>query len=324
MSLASKFKWTVAPSGYRWGSSSSRAEDDAVLLPLQDEGPRETSPVDDHTGLFRTFADAKPDRENILLFADRHGRLTVADLAEAPAGVSSGRQSEARERLSLWIGAIKRMKFAVALWLECRDADDAQKRDKDSEALDRIQRLVEDNWEDLRSASRTAKTHPRFPPAPLELLEPMSSARTPRQSASDRLEAQKTAGIEVVKRIINDQLAGHVTPALSTDKKPQTYWELLPADLLAALWLQFAMAVEDQKNYRRCDSCGDWFEAPKDPTRTNQRFCSVTCRNRGHRGKKQKAIELWKQGLHDKAIARAIMVPVETLGRWLHRLRGDE
>jgi hypothetical protein len=51
--------------------------------------------------------------------------------------------------------------------------------------------------------------------------------------------------------------------------------------LIAAMWLQFALAVDGQREYRPCPVCGDWWDATE--ARSDRKTCSDRCRKRMHR-----------------------------------------
>jgi len=64
---------------------------------------------------------------------------------------------------------------------------------------------------------------------------------------------------------------------------------IVPADLLGALWLQLARAIEGDKQYRKCEyrDCGKWFEISKGGDtagkRADAQYCEPRCRAGSHR-----------------------------------------
>ncbi len=63
---------------------------------------------------------------------------------------------------------------------------------------------------------------------------------------------------------------------------------LCPKDLLQALWLQFALAVEARLQYEKCNlpGCDNWFESGTDTSHSNKRYCSDACRSKAWRRRK--------------------------------------
>src|SRR5262249_51336707 len=50
--------------------------------------------------------------------------------------------------------------------------------------------------------------------------------------------------------------------------------------LLAAIWLQLADAVSNDRTFNRCRECRRFFEVAPDAARTHRRFCSNSCRSK--------------------------------------------
>ncbi len=59
-----------------------------------------------------------------------------------------------------------------------------------------------------------------------------------------------------------------------------------PKHLLAAMWLELALAVEGNTNYRPCDVCPTWFEVAPGSGREDKKYCSDACRMRAYRKRK--------------------------------------
>jgi hypothetical protein len=56
--------------------------------------------------------------------------------------------------------------------------------------------------------------------------------------------------------------------------------------LLAALWLQLALAINGNKDYRRCPVDGRWWEETPDIGRTNRVYCSAACKQKAWRARR--------------------------------------
>ena len=53
-----------------------------------------------------------------------------------------------------------------------------------------------------------------------------------------------------------------------------------PPSLIAAMWLQFALAIDGDRQYRTCAECGRWFEIGGGIKRTDSETCDASCRKR--------------------------------------------
>jgi hypothetical protein len=58
-----------------------------------------------------------------------------------------------------------------------------------------------------------------------------------------------------------------------------------PVDLLSALWLQFARAVDGNRTYKRCErvGCSEWFELTPSVSRSDRQYCSDSCKAKAWR-----------------------------------------
>ena len=71
------------------------------------------------------------------------------------------------------------------------------------------------------------------------------------------------------------------------DSHPALY--IVPNNLLAAMWLQFAQAVSTQTDLRRCLHCPTWFTyGPGTGRRKTAFYCSDRCRRAAHRAKEER------------------------------------
>ena len=71
---------------------------------------------------------------------------------------------------------------------------------------------------------------------------------------------------------------------LNQDGIPRLRME--PKNLIAALWLQLALYVTEQKRGRQCEMCGKWFEIGQDAKQKNSKYCSNACRCAAYRRNK--------------------------------------
>src|SRR5262249_35060082 len=110
-----------------------------------------------------------------------------------------------------------------------------------------------------------------------------------------------------VQRRINAWIEGAVSPKLLWDEAGgRMGLKLVPGSLLAALWVQFARAIEGNRHYRECKECGRWFEVSPEAARTSRLFCSGPCRSRAYRGRQELAQKLHAKGHTLEEIAREL------------------
>jgi hypothetical protein len=87
--------------------------------------------------------------------------------------------------------------------------------------------------------------------------------------------------VQPALRVVGGQIRQRiqaVTPDFRYDEDRQTFESVVaPRDLLSALWLQLADAVESQSEFRRCEQCGKWFPLPRRGG-PQKEYCSEACR----------------------------------------------
>lgn len=84
---------------------------------------------------------------------------------------------------------------------------------------------------------------------------------------------------------------GGVESRILLAKDPQSAKARLfisPPNLMAALLVQFALAVDGNENFRRCDQCTDWFPIAVAGRRPDRIYCSDACRMRAYRSRNAK------------------------------------
>src|SRR5579862_6434556 len=242
-----KFEWRVDQSGYKWDPDAQPNCGDAILLEPVSWTFRAYAPLDKFTGLFRTFAYTAPTKEGIVKFANEFGSLgyqTDSEDAEDPV-------DDYPEDYSEYDTTEQRE------WLMQQVPKDSRMVDtlaQWKEAIERM-RIVVDLWD------RTQK------------------ARVPDASA-----------MELIRVMINNELANEDVHASFEECSKKGRSKLtgfalhfVPKGLLGALWVQFALAVGGNKEYRACSVCGTWMELTPDLYRTTRYYCSDACRSRAYR-----------------------------------------
>jgi hypothetical protein len=94
---------------------------------------------------------------------------------------------------------------------------------------------------------------------------------------------------------------------------------ILPKNLIGAMWLQFAQAVDGNTTFRRCAHCGTWFEiSPNSGFRTNRAYCTDPCKSKAYR-KRKEALRLHDEGIPVGKIASKLDADIKTIEGWLKR-----
>lgn len=195
-----------------------------------------------------------PSEEGILSFAERFGLLEESKL---------GRLGEP---LSLWTDEIKEMRFSLELW-ECVQAKN----------IDRLREILE-----------PIKGQPKViligPPAPQEQHKAHSALwdhlNAPLPQSNDPIEAALHYLSAVFDQRLRDRLRAAVVP--SNGPSPLVF-DVVPQDLIGAIWLQFAHRVSGNKRLKHCDFCQKYFE----PKRSTKKFCSEKCKVAAYKRRKR-------------------------------------
>jgi hypothetical protein len=98
------------------------------------------------------------------------------------------------------------------------------------------------------------------------------------------------AAQELVRLWINDQIGEHVTARLLYDlPEGGIVLRFVPKNLLGALWLQFALALDGNSEQRPCKECGKFMKigGGSDARTARRQFCSDACKTRHYRRKRK-------------------------------------
>jgi hypothetical protein len=325
------FYWRVPECGFEWIRAKRaihpsamqrgvrRKTEDAWYLLTKSITPvphRNYDPLQE-TGLFRTFADLNPIKQGVCEFADRYGLLgsdPTRDRAPSvrvlrPIGGNQFRE-DAGETLEAWIAEQHAVRDAVALWdaIKARPDGSYGKAVTPDKYLAGLIQWAGDGAVSYAPVSRTgfqivSQAQPelfrRFTPGDISL---------PAQYA--------------LQRIVNGKLEEHASTAkLLWDwgrRNPDLRFQVVPMSLIGAVWLQLALAVDGDKNYRRCESCRKWFELSTD-IRGDAKFCKQACRFKAYRGRQQRARELDSAGVPVREIAAELDTEIATVKGWLKK-----
>ncbi len=233
------------------------------------EGIRYVRPLRDFTGLFRIFADTSENPEGILGFAHRfgflHDRSAIDEgtvLVSVPELYGEDEPVYA-ERFEIWRAEILAMREAVEIWdLACAD---------DKSGLFRFIRRNRDGtlvfWTEARRYAQD-----------VEILDDPDWPKIAR-IFSDTVDLLGPAKY-VVSNLVNTALdEARVHPQLGFKLEDHSHHlAIVPENLLGAMWLQFARALDGNREYRACRHCGTWFEIGSGAASRARQFCSNRCR----------------------------------------------
>ena len=311
--------WDVSNDGYEWIESREAHSEDAKKELFLTEGvasgktfqQKRYRPLQDHSGLFRIFADVEPTEAGILGFANKYG-LLGGDVSGHIRISTPGKPDsiEVGEPIKKWKDQIGLMGWVWDLWQA------AQTR-----KVEEVSRLL-----NLREEGKDSSIPAEilFVPGGFKLSgqiikSPEDHPGTP--STLDPKDIVKSA-LLLVQHLVNEQLARKVFPYLlwSIDATGLGLG-MQPTSLLGALWLQLARAIDGQKEYRQCKECQTWFELSPEVARTNRLYCSNACRIRAYRGRQEKAQEMNRKRKPINEIAKILGTNVRTARVWISRAK---
>jgi hypothetical protein len=309
----SRFLWTVPTKGYRWvlddhggadavdghqagarGHQPTSLDDEGqdsdedceamsrlepVLNEFQDYEPFK------QPGLFRTFAILDPTKDAILGFANRYGHL--GDDAEFPDDHPAPRDLDPElDADELRFVPEEERSLPIRDW--CRRErfyySLPEPMSRWTRAIESMRRCVE-KWDQFRDG------------------------------ALDR------SGVDNLLEEINEQLVFQVELMLRPrERSPNLFTiEYVPRHLLAALWIQMAQAVAENKSLRECPGCGRWFEWSSKGYLRSRHYCKDACKSQAYRNRKIKAVQMAEAGRNPKEIAKCLDTRVAIVKGWLKR-----
>ena len=270
------FVWTVSTTGYEWRvaravgltvSTRSRFLTDSFPIEVVRHISR-YNPLLSCSGLFRIFAlETEPTEDGIVQFANKYGLLG----GNASKGILLKAHTElgCGETLADWLAEIQEMQDLVKLW-------DAARKPHISLLMKCIR------WDELRTSVEYS----------------LDRGRTGETIASSVIHPQVLAMIKpgdviapaywLLQSRINKKLTQHGVAGRLLWKPDMSSFtvHLVPNSLAGCLWLQFAKAIEGNKNHRQCDNCKLWFElGGSREARADKKFCTPNCKAAWNRNK---------------------------------------
>ncbi len=277
------FVWPVPAAGYRWEDTAPVSDvsqrgrfltDGVPIGQLQDL--TYYAPLQSEPALFKTFANLEPTEDGILEFANKYG-----DLGAATETIILGNSLGRGERIDLWTREVEAMREAVNLREAAMRGDLAYLRT----------RIV---WDEDGKRVRYQAPGGRG-----------GSVIAMKTDLPDRFNTRMgnlipgdpvLPALLYVQEQVNERLAAHAAARLlwgdrwlRGKRKSWFHLHVVPKNLLGAMWLQLAAAVEGKREYRQCAApgCNRWFELKPDTNRPDKIYCSDACKSRAWRAREK-------------------------------------
>jgi hypothetical protein len=263
-------KWYRSPAGYMldWDEHGvgreiiGRRHGDKVIIERKTRSLRYETPPSD-PALFMNLARLECSEAAVLGFVSRYGYLSArADLKRSKPQESDPEDDWADideaydffgESLETWYDSIMLMKLGIQLWTEGRkEANRRNPKDVLAKTFDSF--LDEPHRHDLRNRIATIRT---------------------------RNDALSTAHSVAVGEFDG----GFGSPGLSWSfaevlPKRRHVLQISPDTLGTGLFLQFAIAMAADSQYRQCEYCGGFFDGTK--SRRSRKYCGDSCKTRAY------------------------------------------
>lgn len=263
------------------------------------------------SGLFKTFAETEPSEAGILAFARRFGYLLDEGKQDVVriARDSEGSYVAYAEPLSLWQTQIRLMNIAMTLWDAAESGSVKPLRER---FVIELERLEVRPGEVVPGPGRVVHYVDGGIQGPEMYLDPEA------ESLLNPFDWGRLARL-YVQYLVNKAMEEHVAPkVLYTPNIDKWVLRLRPANLLGAMWLQLALAIDGEKRYRSCRECGTWFELDPKVNRTSKFYCSNACRTKALRERQAEALRLYKvEGMPVDQIAQRLESDADTVMRWV-------
>ncbi|WP_281019562.1 hypothetical protein [Minwuia sp. IMCC3077] len=299
-----------------WRGIDSVSDPDNGLPPpqtLANRPPGTYRPFVDTPALFREFAALPLHPASILAFANQWGDLGGSEGLMFCAVDHTGERLRPNgyygaEPLVFWFDAISEMKLAVDIWTAVLGGRDDQMAghvrwdpsggvrwrlsSSGSSALDWAS--LEDRSEGESELIALYERHLAEPSPPAEenvLLGHLDIASADHHPERTDLlweaRSERIAARFLVQDMVNEALLGCIDPVLHfAGTETAQGISMKPTGLLAAMWLQFALAIDGNIDFRQCSVCRSWFEIAPGRGRPEKSYCSDACRMRAYRKRK--------------------------------------
>jgi hypothetical protein len=98
---------------------------------------------------------------------------------------------------------------------------------------------------------------------------------------------------------------------------------LSPSSLINAFWVQLCVAIVEQKQHKKCPTCGTWFEVSPELRRADARYCREACRTKAYRDKKEEAKRLFFSGVPVAEIGVQLNTKPKIIRNWVQNRNVD-
>lgn len=114
-----------------------------------------------------------------------------------------------------------------------------------------------------------------------------------------------------------------VQPRIAFDQNSSPGLTFAPLTLLAAMWLQFALALVGDKKFPECKFCRRLFEISTEKTgfRSHREFCSDSCKTMDYRKRKRTALQLATKGWSIQRVAKTTNTATSTVRDWVRLMK---
>ena len=314
------FLWPVPTAGFRIeaGTFLGTAKPQRCLVAEPSNEVELYNPLVEQRSLFRVFGELGPGDLSIVSFAKRHGMLSEGSMTGRS---SSHKMALQAEPLSLWKTEIHAMRLAIDLLDALRIHDVAA-----------LLRWL--SFHKRGSQIRVAYTGQVKGSGILTRLVIADESLGINSWRVEFLKEDKVAlaGSFALQDMLNRRLTAHVTartlflcPPNRTaalqggETSVPLGLRLVPKNLLGALWLQLARAVDEGREYRRCVACEKWMEISLEVFRKNRRTCSERCRQKAQRQRRAQVRKMHSRGLGVEEIAQKLGARPSAVRAWLKK-----
>ena len=270
MLAISQFQWFVPQNGYEAvDAAKGRAIVAGTWLDWITGMPaRWYAPLREEPSLFKNFASLNPTENEFLAFANKYGWLG--------RGTATHGNVKSNESIDLWEFHHFKLRRAVALWEMSRRGD-----------FKGLKKFLE--WYPGNENGFPAGWHYDD--------QPYGTGRIPDLPGIPYREDDVfTPAVVRLQSMVNEKLEENSCPGIvhsSEGGRPSL--QIIPKNLLGAMWLQLAAAMAGSKEYRACADCGKWFEISRDGRAgrggtMRKLYCNSACKLRDFRRKKAEKI----------------------------------
>jgi hypothetical protein len=282
------FHWSVSGGGYEWRDAEADDPDAGrrfLVLRQVDAAHRRTHPLVDDPTLFKTFAALKPTEAGFTSFANAYGLLGVGTTLQ----ISGPIERATGEAFTRWRDEWSRLRAAVYVLdaVHARDGDTLEKcvTFDAHGARVRLDHAPPGSWRRTGVAAPIANAEDIRPW--LWEFAHRAPTRTERLArlAGGWLQDVINASIDATR--LEDGAAAVPARVLFNAEADRWSLHVVPASLLAALWLQCARVLTDNPTFRQCAHCQRWFEVSQDGRRQLAKYChGNACKMAAYRQRK--------------------------------------